>query len=43
MANYAIGDIQGCYQEFILLLDKINFDTAKDRALALWGSSQQRP
>jgi len=33
MSNYAIGDIQGCYQEFILLLDKINFDTSKDK---LW-------
>ena len=33
MANYAIGDIQGCYQELTLLLDKINFNTSKDK---LW-------
>ncbi len=33
MATYAIGDIQGCYREFRLLLEKIGFDAAVDR---LW-------
>ncbi len=33
MATYAIGDIQGCYQEFRLLLEKIRFDPTRDR---LW-------
>jgi bis(5'-nucleosyl)-tetraphosphatase (symmetrical) len=33
MAIYAIGDIQGCYAEFQLLLEKIKFDSAQDR---LW-------
>ncbi len=33
MAIYAIGDIQGCYNEFRQLLDQIRFDPAHDR---LW-------
>lgn len=33
MAVYAIGDIQGCYNEFRRLLDVINFDPAADQ---LW-------
>lgn len=33
MAQYAIGDLQGCYDPFRRLLDEISFDPAKDR---LW-------
>ena len=31
MAQYAIGDLQGCYDPFRRLLDKIRFDPAKDK------------
>lgn len=33
MAWYAIGDIQGCYQEFIGLLQKLDFSPSRDK---LW-------
>jgi bis(5'-nucleosyl)-tetraphosphatase (symmetrical) len=33
MATYAVGDIQGCYDELRRLLDHIEFDPAKDK---LW-------
>lgn len=33
MATYAIGDIQGCYEPFLQLLERVRFDPAKDR---LW-------
>ncbi|MCF7983471.1 MAG: symmetrical bis(5'-nucleosyl)-tetraphosphatase [Thiohalocapsa sp.] len=33
MATYAIGDIQGCYDEFRQLLDRIGFDPLTDK---LW-------
>jgi len=30
MADYAIGDLQGCFTEFKLLLEKVNFNPSKD-------------
>ena len=33
MATYAVGDIQGCYEEFARFIEMVNFDPHKDR---LW-------
>ena len=35
MSIYILGDVQGCYREMRLLLDKIAFDPAKDKLWAV--------
>ena len=35
MAHYAVGDIQGCYDPLSRLLDRVNFDTSKDKLLCV--------
>jgi len=30
MADYAIGDLQGCFNEFNLLLKQVDFNPSKD-------------
>lgn len=33
MATYAIGDVQGCYDELLALIDKIAFDQSRDQLI----------
>ena len=33
MSTYAVGDIQGCFSEFVTLLERVSFDKKKD---TLW-------
>ena len=35
MATYAIGDIQGCYDEFLQLLSEVRFNPENDRLIAV--------
>ena len=35
MAYYAVGDIQGCYDPLMRLLDQVKFDPAKDTLLCV--------
>ena len=35
MAVYAVGDIQGCYEPLVQLLDRVNFDQSKDTLLCV--------
>ena len=43
MAHYAIGDIQGCFDELTLLLAKIGFNHGTDTPLVGRRYCQSRP
>jgi bis(5'-nucleosyl)-tetraphosphatase (symmetrical) len=30
MATYAVGDVQGCYEQLLCLLEQVNFDSSRD-------------
>ena len=36
MSTYFVGDLQGCYDELQLLLERIDFNPTQDK-LILWG------
>lgn len=33
MSSYVIGDVQGCFDELMLLLEKINFNSKNDELI----------
>ena len=33
MSTYVIGDVHGCFDQFIRLLKKINYDSKKDQII----------
>ena len=33
MSTYVIGDVHGCFDQFIRLLEKINYDTSNDQII----------
>ena len=42
MALYAIGDLQGCHDEFVQLLDLVGFSPATDRMWLVGGRHARR-
>ena len=43
MATYAIGDVQGCYDELRALLGRVGFDRAHDRLRLVGGLVHRGP
>ena len=38
MATYFVGDLQGCYDELQLLLERVNFNPVQDKLYLVGGS-----